>query len=388
MILIQNIEIYSPEFLGKKDVLIGGEKILLIKGKIDISSLEDKDIELIDGSNQKLIPGLIDAHVHIAGAGGEGGPATRTPEMQLSQMLAGGITTVIGCLGTDGMTRTLSSVLMKVKSLRAEGVSAWMYSGSYQVPTPTILGDVGKDVAMIDEVIGIGEIALSDHRSSCPTNDELIRLVEHARVGGMLGGKAGIANIHMGDAKNPFKPIHEAIEKSELKYTQFLPTHCNRNNYIFEDAKEYGKKGYIDITASSYPFFPEYEIKPSKAIAELIKSGVPIEHITMTSDGNGSLPGFDDQGNLIRLEMGQPKSIFDEMVDAIKEENISLETALKVVTSNVANVLKLKSKGRVKENLDADLVIIDNDYSISHVIARGQVMVQDYKMLRKGTYEK
>lgn len=387
MILIQQAEVYTPEYIGKKDILIGGEKILSIQDKIDTSSLNGIEITKIDGTSKKLIPGLIDAHVHIAGAGGEGGPSTRTPEMQLSQMLSGGITTVIGCLGTDGMTRSLNSVLMKVKSLRAEGVSAWMYTGSYQVPTPTILGDVGKDIAMIEEIIGVGEIALSDHRSSCPTTDELIRLVEHARVGGMLGGKSGIANIHLGDAINPFVPIYKAIEKSELNYNQFLPTHCNRNNYIFEDSKIYGKKGYVDITASSYPFFPDEEIKPSKAIYELIKSGVPLEHITMTSDGNGSLPSFDENGNLVRLEMGQPNSIFIELIDMIKLENMKLEEALQVLTSNVARILKLKTKGQLLENFDADMVLLDQDLKISHVIARGQLMVSDYQMLRKGTYE-
>ncbi len=388
MILIQHADVYQPDYLGKKDILIAGKQIILIQDKIDISSLKNDTIKIINCSGKKAIPGLIDAHVHIAGAGGEGGPSTRTPEMQLSQMLEGGITTVIGCLGTDGMTRSVESVLMKVKSLRAEGVSAWMYTGSYQVPTPTILGDVGKDIAMIEEVIGVGEIALSDHRSSCPTTDELIRLVEHARVGGMLGGKAGIANIHMGDAKDPFRPICDAVEKSELKYKQFLPTHCNRNDYIFEDAKTYGKTGYVDITTSSYPFFAQYEVKPSTAVNELVNAGVPLEHITMTSDGCGSLPNFDENGNLTQLEMGQLKTLFIEMIDIVTNEKMLLEKALKVVTSNVADILKLKSKGRIEEGKDADLVLIDNEYKISHVVANGQILVSDYQILKKGTYEK
>lgn len=387
MILIHGAEIYNPDFIGTKDVFIANDKIIAMNDNIDISSLKNLEIDVIDGNGKKLIPGLIDAHVHIAGAGGEGGPATRTPEMQLSQMLVGGITTVVGCLGTDGMTRSLNSVLMKVKSLKAEGVSAWMYTGSYQVPTPTMLGDVGKDIAMVEEIIGVGEIALSDHRSSCPTTDELIRLVEHARVGGMLGGKAGIANIHMGDAKNPFQPIYDAVEKSELKLTQFLPTHCNRNDYIFEDSKTYGKKGYVDITASSYPFYPEYEIKPSKAIVELLKAGVPLNHITMTSDGNGSLPDFDEKGNLVKLEMGQPKSIFDELIDTVKNEKLPLDKALKIVTSNVANILKLKGKGRIITGFDADLVLIDSDYRISHLIANGNIFILNHNMIQKGTYE-
>ncbi|MGC9374953.1 MAG: beta-aspartyl-peptidase [Bacteroidales bacterium] len=388
MILIKNADVYSPEHLGIKDILIAGESIIKIHDEIDVSSLKDLlGIEIIDANQKRVIPGLIDAHVHIAGAGGEGGPATRTPEMQISQMFTGGITSVVGCLGTDGMTRSLNSVLMKVKSLREEGVSAWMYTGSYQVPPPTILGDVGKDIAMINEIIGVGEIAISDHRSSCPSTDELIRLTEHARVGGMLGGKAGIVNIHMGDAQNPFQPIYEAISKSELKFTQFFPTHCNRNEYIFEDSKKYGKKGYIDITASSYPYYPDYEIKPSKAIVELLNAGVPLEHITMTSDGNGSLPDFDENGNLVKLEMGQPKSIYDELVDTIIDERLPLEKALKVVTSNVADILKLNNKGRLVNGKDADLVILDHNFKIYSLIAQGKIVVSDYQLIKKGTYE-
>ncbi|MFW5792697.1 MAG: beta-aspartyl-peptidase [Bacteroidota bacterium] len=385
MILIKNCELYIPEYLGKKDVLIAGKKIVKIADNIDIPS--NWQIEVIDAKGKKLIPGLIDAHVHIAGAGGEGGPASRTPEMQLSHMLEAGVTSVVGCLGTDGLTRSVESVLMKAKALNHEGVSAWIYTGAYQVPTPTILGDVGKDIALIEEIIGVGEIALSDHRSSFPTVHELIKLTEHARVGGMLGGKAGIVNIHMGDAKNPFKPLYEAVEMSELKLTQFMPTHCNRNDYIFEDSKTYGKNGYVDITASSYPYFPEYEIKPSKAIKLLMEAGVPLEHITMTSDACGSLPDFDDKGNLVKLEMGYPKSILTELTDAVLQEKLPLEKALKVNTSNVADILKLKNKGRIAENKDADVVLIDNDFNISYLIAMGELMIKNGKMIRKGSYE-
>ena len=385
--IIAQAEVFNPDCIGVKDILISGEKIIAIADKFDVEIFKTLDVKVINAKGKIVIPGLIDAHVHIAGAGGEGGPSTRTPEMQLSQLLVGGITTVIGCLGTDGITRSPDSVLMKVKSLRVEGVSAWMYTGSYQVPTPTITGSVERDLALIEEVIGVGEIAISDHRSSCPSTRELIRLTEHARVGGMLGGKAGIVNIHLGDAKNPFNPIVEAVKQSELKFKQFFPTHCNRNDYIFEDAKVYGKEGYVDITASSYPFFPEYEIKPAKAIVELLNAGVPLEHITMTSDGNGSLPHFDSNGELVRLEMGQPKSIYTELIDAIVHEKLPMEVALKVVTSNVASVLRLKAKGRIQVNCDADIVILNSDYSINDVIARGVHVVKDSKSLIKGTYE-
>lgn len=384
--LFKEIQVFAPENLGTKDVLCGGNQILLIDDHIDLQGLND--VHIIQGKGLKLLPGFIDAHVHIAGAGGEGGPASRTPEMQLSHMLEAGVTTVVGCLGTDGLTRNLESVLMKAKSLKQEGVSAYMYTGAYQVPTPTMLGDVGRDIALIEEVIGAGEIAISDHRSSCPSTAELIRIAALARVGGMLGGKAGIVNIHMGDAKNPFAPLYEAVNQSSLKLTQFHPTHCNRNDYIFEDAKTYGKHGYIDLTSSSYPFFPEYEIKPSKAIRLWLEAGVPIRHITMTSDACGSLPDFDENGRLRKLEMGYPKSLLVEIKDAVLQENLPLDTAIRVITSNVADVLKLNTKGRIAKGMDADLVAIDGDFNIIHLLAMGNLMVTDTKMIRKGSYEK
>jgi len=387
MILIKQVDVYTPDPIGIKDVLIAGGKIIAIEDSI--TAPQGVKVEIVDGTGLKLAPGLIDAHVHIAGAGGEGGPSTRTPELQLSQLIDAGVTTVIGCLGTDGFTRSIESVLMKTKSLRAEGVSAWMYTGAYQVPTPTLLGEVGRDIALIEEIIGVGEIAISDHRSSFPSVDELIRLTEHARVGGMLGGKAGIVNIHLGDEEDPFRPLLNAVSKCMLKLTQFLPTHCNRNDYTLVSAIEYAKAGgYIDITTSSYPYYTQYEVKPSTSVKMILEAGVPIERITFTSDACGSLPDFDPKtGELIRLEMGLPSSNLREMRDIVLEEKLPFEIALKPLTSNPATILKLKNKGRIAEGKDADLLFFDADYKVKHMIAMGEFMKIDYKNVKKGSYE-
>lgn len=384
MYLIQNGELYAPEFLGKKDILVEGTKITLIDSEIQLHGFPG--LKVIDAGELLVFPGFIDAHVHIAGAGGEGGPATRTPEIGLSTLLKAGITTVIGCLGTDGITRNLESVLMKVKSLRSQGISSWMYTGSYQVPPPTITGDVGRDIALIEEVIGAGEIAISDHRSSVPSTHELIRIAGHARVGGMLGGKAGIVNIHMGDARDPFKPIHEAVRQSELSYKQFYPTHCNRNKYIFNDAKSYGLNGWIDLTTSSYPYFPEDEVKPSVALRELLEAGVPSGHITMSSDAHGSLPKFNKEGALVRLEMGFPDSMLREVKDAF-EGGIGMTEAIATITSNPARVLALNSKGQLTPGSDADLVLTDRHLNLVHLLALGKQMINNGELLVTGNYE-
>mgnify|MGYP000907599242 CR=1 FL=1 len=371
--LFKNAETYSPHFLGTRDILVGGKSILAIADHIDPP--QGVEIQIVDCTGLRLMPGLIDSHVHITGGGGEGGPASRMPELQISMMTDGGVTTVIGCLGTDGITRSVESVLMKVKSIRANGMSAWMYTGAYQVPPPTITGDIMRDITLIEEVIGVGEIAISDHRSSVPTIAELSKLTGHARVAGMIGGKAGIINMHMGDARDPFRPLHDIVANSEMGYKQFVPTHCNRNDYIFEDAKEYGKKGYVDITTSSYPYYMDEEIKPSVALKLLLESGVPIKHITFTSDACGSLPGFDPEtGKLIKIEMGLPDSILREIKEAVTEDGIPLEIALQVATSNPADILKLKGKGYIQENFDADILILDADFKIVHLMANGKMV--------------
>jgi beta-aspartyl-dipeptidase (metallo-type) len=385
MLLIRNALVYAPEFLGKKELLIGGNTILGISDQIELP--QGLDVEVVDAKGLSVVPGLIDNHVHIAGAGGEGGPATRTPELTLSRMFEGGVTTVIGCLGTDGLTRSVEAVLMKAKSLRLQGASAWIWTGAYQVPTPTITGDPGRDIALIDEIIGVGELAISDHRSSCPTTNELIRITAQARVGGMLGKKAGMINIHMGDAKDPFSPLHEVVNHSELKYTQFLPTHCNRNSYIFEDSKTYGKTGYVDITTSSWPYFQDEEIKPSASLKILLDAGVPANHITFSSDSCGSLPGFDEQGFLVKLEMGLPSSNLRELADCVAVEKIPLETALKVLTSNVATILKLPGKGFISPGMDADLLFLDKELKMVHLLAMGKWAVRSGEIIKRGTYE-
>lgn len=379
MYLFKNFDVYSPFYMGKQNILVSGNKIISISK--ETPTLKGIELKIINGSNKILVPGFIDCHIHIAGAGGEGGPGTRTPEVHISDLIKSGITSVVGCLGTDGITRNIESVVMKAKAIKSEGLSCFAYTGAYQVPVPTITGNISKDIILIEEIIGVGEVAISDHRSSCPTNEELKRIASHARLGGMLSGKSGIVNIHMGDAKKPFTPLLEVEKHSELNRKVFLPTHINRNKNIFEDSKSYGKKGFIDITTSSYPFFKDVEIKPSKAYKELIEAGVSEYNITMSSDACGSLPDFDKNGRLIKLKSSKPDSNLREFRDLVKIEKIPIEKSLLPFTTNPANILKLKNKGQIKNNYDADFLILDENLELDSVFANGNIMMKDNEMV-------
>jgi beta-aspartyl-dipeptidase (metallo-type) len=145
----------------------------------------------------------------------------------------------------------------------------------------------------------------------------------------------------------------------------------------------------VDITTSGYPYYPDEEIKPATALRLLIEAGVPVEHITFTSDACGSLPGFDPvTGELVKLETGLPSANLRELRDAVITEKIPLETALKVLTLNPAKILKLKQKGKIEPGMDADILLLDGELNIHSVFALGTRVIENGVLLKKGTYER
>lgn len=389
MYLIKNVRVYAPEELGVKDVLIGAGEILKVAENLPAEAAYD--VEIIDGTGKILMPGLIDAHVHILGGGGEGGAKTRTPEIMLTDITTGGVTTVVGCLGTDGCTRTMTSLLAKAKGLEEEGITAYVYTGSYQVPVRTLTGSIMDDLILLDRVVGCGEIAISDHRSSQPTVEEFAKIVADTRVGGILSAKAGLVNIHMGDGREQLGYLRHVLEHTQIPPTNMLPTHINRSTSLMADGIDYAKScgGYIDLTTSSDPDFLEPdEVKASTGLKMALDAGVSAEHITFSSDGQGSLPVFAPDGTFMGLGVGKVTSLYREMRDAVLVDGVSLTDALRPVTSNPAALLRLDRKGRVSEHADADLVLADADtLEIDTVIARGRLMISGKQVLVKGTFE-
>lgn len=387
--LIRNVNVYAPENLGIKDVLIASDKICKIADEIKLES--NVEIEIIDGTDKLLFPGFIDSHVHILGGGGEGGFKTRTPEIMLTDITTGGVTTVVGTLGTDGTTRNMASLLAKANGLEEEGITTYIYTGSYQIPVKTLTKSIMDDLILIDKIVGVGELAVSDHRSSQPTFNELAKIAAETRVGAMLSGKVGIVNVHMGDSKRMLDLIEEIIEKTEIPKKHFVPTHMNRNPYLFEKSLEYASKGgYVDYTTSTVPLFiEEGEVPAYHTLKLLLDKGIDTSVVTFTSDGQGSLPGFDENGNMSRIDVGKVTSLYDSVKDAIVKDEIDISLAIAVITSNPARIYGLKTKGNIEQGKDADLVLVDKtSYEIDTVIAKGQIMIKDKEIKIKGTFER
>lgn len=391
MKLIRQAEVYAPEYLGKKDILVINDKIVAIEDQIS-GGFDQLTVEEIDGSSLIATPGFIDCHFHILGGGGEGGYQNRTPEVTLSQLTTAGVTTVVGCLGTDGVGRDMVALISKAKGLEAEGISTYVYDGSYRLPLDPVTDSLIKDFLTIDKVIGIGEIAVSDHRSSQPSFEEFTRAVADARVGGMLSGKAGITNVHLGGGKRQYELLLQTVKETEIPISQFLPTHANRTSELFEASIAFAKMGgTIDFTASEDPDFWEREddeVRFSKGLKRLLDEGIGLDQFTMTSDGQGSLPYFDENNQFIGLGVGSSRALMVGIKEAVQVEQIPLEIALRAITSNPAQILKLAQKGRIAPGMDADLCLLNQDtLDVETVIAKGKVMVDKKNVKVWGTFE-
>ena len=387
-VLIKNADVFAPEPLGISSILISHDKIAWL-GKDFPAEKTLPDLVIIDAAGKIMIPGIVDGHVHVTGGGGEGGFATRTPELALSDMIKGGVTTVIGLLGTDDVTRSAGALIAKTNAIRAEGMSAWAMTGSYQLPVKSLCGGVRDDIALIEPFIGVGEVALSDHRSSQPTFEEFMRLAAAARVGGMLSGKAGVVNVHLGDAPSGLDYLFRAA-KTEIPPSQFIPTHMNRNPELFKEACRYGAMGgYVDLTTSTTPqFLDEGEVECGRALSELLAAGVPARRISFSSDGQGSMPFFDEAGDFAGLTIGRVTSIFETFRSTVKNYDILFEDAVRVVSTTAADHCKLSGKGHIKEGCDADLILMDaGSLELDTLFARGRKMMSGGRPLVKGTFE-
>ena len=378
--IIKNAEIYSPDYLGKKDILIGGEKILAIDNSIDINS---SVAEIIDAKGKIITPGLIDQHIHLTGAGGKQAFSSMTPEISVNELIQCGTTTVMGMLGTDGVTRTLQGLYAKVKGLEQEGLSAYMLTGYFGYPTKTMLGSVLEDMVFIDKVIGC-KTAISDERASFPTENELLKVLREVHVGGLTSGKGGILHIHLGALESRMDILLDLVKKRHFPIRHISPTHVGRTKELFDQAIEFAKLGgMIDISTGGTKFDLPY-----KQVLYALEKGVSIDNITFSSDGNAGMAKKDENGNIIKLYKAPVDLNLKQVILLIQEAGMSISDAFKLITTNPARNLSLYHKGKIAVGNDADLCFFDKEFCLTDVISRGSIMMKNAEIIKCNCYEK
>jgi beta-aspartyl-dipeptidase (metallo-type) len=383
--LLTNAHVFAPADAGIRHLLIGGGRILAMAN--DRKEIAATSATVVDLAGRRLIPGLIDGHAHVTGGGGESGFASRVPPQSIGRFTRAGVTTVVGVLGTDDTTRDTRSLLAQTHGLREEGLGAWCHTGGYHFPPVTLTGSVRDDIVFLDPVIGVGELALSDHRSSQPTCDELLRIASDAHVAGMISGKAGIVHLHLGVGSRGLDLVRMALEDSVVPGRVFNPTHVNRRKALFDEALALTRHGCsIDITA--FPVDDGEDAWPADvALTRYIDSGAPASLVTISSDGGGCLPVFNETGEIIEMDVGRPAMLM-QTIHALLQAGVDLQQVLPAFTSNVATLLRFHDRGRIDSGMAADLVVLGEDHSASDVMVAGVWHVRDSRQQIFGQFEK
>jgi beta-aspartyl-dipeptidase (metallo-type) len=377
--LLKNCEVYAPQKLGKKDILVAGEKIIRIEDQLSIQGIE---VTEYDFEGKIVAPGFIDQHVHITGGGGQTGYSSMVPEVQMSELIACGTTTVVGVLGTDGFVKELTTLYAKCKALDMDGITAFMHTSYYGLPEKTILSSVANDLIFIDKVIGC-KLAISDDRCSFPTENEILRLINQVRLGGFTSGKTGILHIHVGALESGISVLLEIAEKYPTLIQHISPTHVIRTKPLFEQAIRFAKLGgSIDISTGG----TQYDL-PYKVALYARQQGVSVDCMTFSSDGRGGVKRVDPVTGEMTYRPAPLYRNYTEMVKLVQEGGLPLEEALCLITSSVAKNLKIANKGTIREDFDADFCIMDQDLNLTEVFSRGTLMMQGSKVIRKGKYE-
>ncbi|MEZ9132838.1 beta-aspartyl-peptidase [Vibrio breoganii] len=387
-LLIKNGSVHAPQYLGKKDLLCAGGKIIAIEDTINESSLAG-EYQVIDAKGANVVPGFVDTHQHFIGGGGEGGYATRTPELKLTDQTLNGVTTALGLLGTDDLSRHVESLFAKTMGFRDEGISTYMITGSYFLPSPTITGSVMRDIAFIDPVVGV-KLAVSDHRGPYITHEGLADLVAQVRNAALVSGKAGIITVHAGAGKKGLTQLLDVLDETDYQAERFVPTHINRED-VWEQAVELAKRGaIIDGTALSQDMLDSGRKALSCAEATQLSIELGIkDNFTFSSDAGGSLPKWnEDRTRIVGMGVGTPSSLLEEIRRGVNEFSLSLSDMLVPITKNAAKQLGLSAlKGELQVGHDADVLLLNDELALTHTIAKGRVMVSGGEAVVKGTFE-
>lgn len=377
--IIKNACLYAPEKRGIKDLLLAGGRLVAVEDRISITGVE---AEVFDACGKIVTPGFIDQHVHITGGGGQQGYASLVPEVRMSELVACGTTTVVGLLGTDGFVKELTTLYAKAKALDADGLSAYMLTGYYGLPEKTLMGSVADDLIFIDKVIGC-KLALSDDRCAFPSRQDILRLVNQVRLGGFTSGKGGVLHIHLGNLPEGISLLLEIAQAYPTLTPYLSPTHIIRTEALFEQGLDFARLGgLIDISTGGTKFDAPY-----RCVLRALEAGVPIDRLTFSSDGRGGVRKTDPKTGRVTYTPAPLHLNQKEMVTLVQEGQLPLEQALCLLTVNPARNMKLKSKGRLAVGYDADLCLMDEALHLTDVFARGECVMKDGEVIKKGSYE-
>lgn len=388
--VIRGGEVYAPEPLGRPEILIANGKILAIGDGLLEKTAALGGAEVIDATGRSVVPGFIDQHLHFLGGGDFEGPLGRVPELHVSWITEGGVTTAVGIMGIDMESKGLHGLLVKARELDRSGLTTYIYTGAFPLPPPFMTKSVRADIVLIDKVLGC-KVAIAEDTYPNLSLQMLAQVAGELRLAAGMSGKNAVMHCHIGRHRRRLRPLFELLDHVNIPIRQIVPTHVNRKApEMIADAHKWAKMGgTLDFSANlSRRSGSVTGMDPDQAVRTALDAGVPIAQITLSSDANVSMPVLDGQDQQLGLHNASPRILHREWLHVIRTNRLSLPQALSLVTTNVARVLGIDDrKGSLAPGHDADVVFLTGELMVDTVIARGQVMVRDGRPVVTGPFE-
>lgn len=369
LIRVRAQEIYAPECLGPGEMLVLGDRIIALQANVTplVEAMGAGNIQ--DISVHRVIPGLIDQHLHLLGGGDGDGPLARMRELGAEEILLSGITTAATLLGSEMRFKTLRALLYKAEGEAHKGLSTFVYTGSMGADPVSILEDAFSDIALFGRIIG-AKAAIADPLYNTHP-DRLTALAIQLRQARAQTGKPCILHVHVGRAQQGLEFLVRLCEQTGLPPEQVVPTHVNRAaavTPVFRQGIEWAKQGgMIDFTCCLGPLDGiRSGMDTVEAVLQALDAGVPPSQMTLTSDAGVAVPD---------PELGSrqvPPSILMRDLIRLVQSGLPWDVALAFVTVNPAQRLGLsKRKGRLAVGYDADFVCLTETSDIAAVYASG-----------------
>jgi beta-aspartyl-dipeptidase (metallo-type) len=377
-LLLRVGQVFAPQALGRQDVLVGGGRILCIAPDLRDAAQAIGVTQVMERPHGTLVPGLIDQHIRFLGGGEGDGPGARMAELSFDEIVAGGITTAVGLLGTDIRFKTLPMLLRRANELANEGLTTFVYTGAMALPPPTLLADVFSDIVLIDRVLGV-KSAVAERLF--PNTDavalaDLAGQIAQARA---ISGKAAVLHVHVGRRADGLETIFELTDRLSLPPDQVVPTHVNRaatHSPCFAQGLRYARAGgTIDFTCCLGPLDGLLVgIDVVEAVGAALASGIGTDRITLSSDAGVAVPDVERPGRFRRV---LPNILFRDVRRLARDGGLGWDGALPLATTNVARLLRLEAhKGAIAPGQDADLLLLNEADCIDAVLVGGRTVYE------------
>jgi allantoinase len=395
-LVIKNGNVVLENSVEKLDIGILNGKITEIS-----KNISEESAEIVDASDQYVMPGMIDAHVHICEPGRTDWEGFVTGTQALA---AGGTTSFIDMpLNALPATTTKDSLHLKLKSAENKAYVDYALYG----------GLVPGNIEDLEDLSNEGVVAFKCFMATCGSEEigDFKNVDDYTLYQGMkkLAELGHVLAIHAENAELTDKLAIEKIKQGKVTATDYVESrpvftevdavkralllgketgcklhfvHISSAEAVKEILK--ARKQGQEVTIESCPHYFTLDMESFEKIGPVAKCAPPLRTKTeqdklweVLKDGKIDILTSDHSPCPPEMKQSKINSMFDVwggisgcqnnvdlMFDeAVKKRGVSACEFVKMIATKPAEIFKLRSKGSIKVSNDADIILLDPNKS-------------------------